>query len=261
MHSGSARARQKRNIVHKLELGLTTSAAPSSRNLGLSLSLLGLKVPDGALIGLYGALIGLRTVNYRKNTCSNCCRLSPVSAIEDLHWIDGASEEFLGKIVDSETKLRLLLLTTRRPGSAALARSRSAVVSRLPLEPLPLGDIRRLKSARLGVEGLPQLLEWQIAEKVDGKLFAEEVLVSFLSERGMVRTTTGQMLASMPRRWRPRYRAKPPAPLASHRLSRNDRVLLQAASVIGRRFDEESWAVGVVGEIDVNVWLMADEDN
>ncbi|MGE5407038.1 MAG: adenylate/guanylate cyclase domain-containing protein, partial [Syntrophothermus sp.] len=59
-------------------------------------------------------------------------RKAIVLVIEDLHWIDGASEEFLCKIVDSETKLQIL--TTRRPEYSPpwLAR---AVVSRLPLEP------------------------------------------------------------------------------------------------------------------------------
>ena len=143
----------ERDIVHKLELGLRTLGLQSSRNLGLLLHLLGLKVPDGALIGLDGVLIGLRTRELLQELLEARCRLSPVVLmIEDLHWIDGASEEFLGKIVDSETKLRLLLLTTRRPEYSPpwLAR---AVVSRLPLEPLPLGDICRLIGARLGVEG------------------------------------------------------------------------------------------------------------
>ena len=35
--------------------------------------------------------------------------------VEDLHWIDSVSEEVLGKIVDGEARLRLLILTTRRP--------------------------------------------------------------------------------------------------------------------------------------------------
>ena len=89
----------ERNIVHKLELGLTTLGLQSSRNLGLLLHLLGLKVPDGALIGLDGVLIGLRTRELLQESLEARCRLSPVVLmIEDLHWIDGASEEFLGKI-------------------------------------------------------------------------------------------------------------------------------------------------------------------
>ena len=245
----------ERDIVNKLELGLTTLGLQSSRNLGLLLHLLGLKVPNDALIGLDGVLIGLRTRELLQELLEARCRLSPVVLmIEDLHWIDGASEEFLGKIVDSETKLQIL--TTRRPEYSPpwLAR---AVVSRLPLEPLPLGDIRRLIGARLGVKDLPQLLEWQIAEKADGNpLFAEEI-VSFLSERGMVRATTGKLdfdavavATALPASVQSLLTAR------VDRLSRKDRVILQAASVIGRRFDEELLAA-VVGEIDVNARLTA----
>jgi len=136
--------------VHKLELGLTTLGLQSSRNLGLLLHLLGLKVPDGALIGLDGVLIGLRTRELLQEFLEARCRLSPVVLmIEDLHWIDGASEEFLGKIVDSETKLRLLLLTTRRPEYSPpwLAR---AVVSSLPLEPLRWATFAALSAHGLG---------------------------------------------------------------------------------------------------------------
>ena len=112
--------------------------------------------------------------------------------IEDLHWIDSVSEELLGKIIDSEAKLRLLLITTRRPEYSPPWLDRS-VVTKLPLEPLPIGDIRRLIRARLGVEVLPEPLAWQVAEKAEGNpLFAEEI-VSFLTERGIVRTTTGKL--------------------------------------------------------------------
>ena len=71
---------------------------------------------EGALTGLDGVLIGLRTRELLQQLLEARCRLSPVvMVIEDLHWIDSASEELLGKIIDSEANLRLLLLTTRRP--------------------------------------------------------------------------------------------------------------------------------------------------
>ena len=54
-------------------------------------------------------LIGLRTRELLQQLLEARCRLSPVvMVIEDLHWIDSVSEEVLGKIVDSESKLRLL---------------------------------------------------------------------------------------------------------------------------------------------------------
>ena len=173
-------------------MGLATLGLHSDRNVGLLLHLLGLNVPGDALAGLDGVLIGLRARELLQQLLEARCRLSPVvMVIEDLHWIDSVSEELLGKIVDSKAQLRLLLLTTHRPEYSPPWLD-SAVVSRLLLEPLPIGDIRRLIRARLGVEALPEPLACQVAEKAEGNpLFAEEI-VSFLTERGIVRTLHGQ---------------------------------------------------------------------
>ena len=180
----------EKDVAQKLEMGLTTLGLHSIRNLGLLLHLLGLKAPEGALTGLDGVLIGLRTRELLQQLLEARCRLSPVvMVIEDLHWIDSASEELLGKIVDSEAKLRLLLLTTRRPEYAPPWLDRAAV-TKLRLEPLPAATFAAWCRARLGVEALPEALARQVTEKAEGNpLFAEEI-VSFLTERGMLRQRT-----------------------------------------------------------------------
>ena len=245
----------EKDIAQKLEMGLTALGLHSRRNVGLLLHLLGLKVPDDALVGLDGLLIGLRTRELLQQLLEARCRLSPVvMVIEDLHWIDSVSEELLGKIIDSEAKLRLLLLTTRRPEYAPPWLDR-AVVSKLLLEPLPIGDIRRLIRARPGVEALPEPLAWQVAEKAEGNpLFAEEI-VSFLSERGIVRTSTGKLdfdatvvATALPTSVQGVLTAR------VDRLAPKDRALLQAASVIGRRFDPQLLAV-VAGETHIDARL------
>ena len=238
------------DVSQKLEMGLTTLGLPSARNLGLLLHLLGLKVPDGALTGLDGVLIGLRTRELLVQLLETRCRLSPmVMMIEDLHWIDSVSEEVLGKIVDSETKLRLLLLHTRRPEYVPPWLDLT-VVTKLRLEPLPVGHIRRLVQTRLGVEALPEALARQVTEKAEGNpLFAEEI-ASFLTERGMLRTAAGKLefdasavTAALPASVQSLLTAR------VDRLAPNDRALLQAASVIGRRFDPQLLAASV-GEAD-----------
>ena len=111
----------EKEVARNLEMGLTALGQQSNRNLGLLLHLLGLTVPDGALAGLDGVLTGLRTRELLQQLLAARCRLSPVVMfIEDLHWLDSASEELLSRIIDSEAKLRLLLLTTRRPEYAPL---------------------------------------------------------------------------------------------------------------------------------------------
>ena len=243
----------EQDVAQKLERGLTALGLHSTRNLGLLLHLLALKVPDGALTGLDGVLIGLRTRELLQQLLEARTRLSPVvMVIEDLHWIDSASEELLGKIIDSEGKLRLLLLTTRRPEYATPWLDR-AVVTKLLLEPLPIGDIRRLIRARPGAEALPEPLAWQVAEKAEGNpLFAEEI-VSFLSERGTVRTSTGKLdldATALPASVQSILTAR------VDRLTSRDRAVLQAASVIGRHFDPKLLAAAT-GEIELNIRLAA----
>ncbi|MEK7387716.1 MAG: adenylate/guanylate cyclase domain-containing protein, partial [candidate division NC10 bacterium] len=46
-------------------------------------------------------------------------RQSQILVIEDLHWIDGATEQFLTMLVDSVPALRALLVFTYRPGYAS----------------------------------------------------------------------------------------------------------------------------------------------
>lgn len=225
-------------VAQKLEMGLTAVGLHSARNLGLLLHLLGLKAPDGALAGLDGVLIGLRTRDLLRQLLEVRCRLSPVMmVIEDLHWIDSVSEEVLGKIIESDAKLQLLLLHTRRPEYRPPWLDRS-VVARLHLEPLPAGDIRRLVQARLAVGALPEAFAREVVEKAEGNpLFAEEI-VSFLGERGVLRVTAGKLdfnpaaaAATLPATVGTLLTARVDS------LAAEDRSLLQAASVIGRRFD------------------------
>ena len=209
------------------------------------------------MTGLDGVLIGLRTRELLQQLLDARCSLSPVvMVIEDLHWIDSVSEELLGKIVDSESKLKLLLLTTHRPEFAPPWLDR-AVVTQLHLEPLPVGDIRRLVQARLGVEVLPEALARQVAEKAEGNpLFAEEI-VSFLTERELLHAKDGKLefdpgavAAALPASVQSILNAR------VDRLSPKDRALLQAASVIGRRFDSELLAVAAE-ETDIDDRLAA----
>jgi predicted ATPase len=166
----------EKDIAQKLEMGLTALGLRSVRNLGLLLHLLGLKAPEDALTGLDGVLIGLRTRELLQQLLEVRCRLSPVvMVIEDLHWVDSVFGELLGKIIDSEAKLRLLVLTTRRPEYEPPWLDR-ATVTKLPLEPLPTGDMRHLLQGRLGVETLPEALARLVTKKAEATLSSRKRL-------------------------------------------------------------------------------------
>jgi predicted ATPase len=96
-----------------------------------------------------------------------------------------------------------------------------------------------------------------VAEKSEGNpLFAEEI-VSFLSERGIVPTTTGKfdfdataLATALPATLQSLLTAR------VDRLAPSDRAFLQAASVIGRQFDPQLLAV-VVGNANIHARLTA----
>jgi class 3 adenylate cyclase len=245
-------------VARKLEMGLTVLGLHSPENLGLLLSLLGLEPPEGAFAGLDGVLIGLRTRALLLRLLEARCRPSAVVLlIEDLHWIDSVSQEVLGKIVDGDAKLRLLILHTRRPEYEPPWRERP-VATTLRLEPLAAGEIRRLVQARLGVDAAPEGLVRLVTEKAEGNaLFAEEIL-SFLGERGVLRTSDGKVEfdanavgAALPASVQSLLTAR------VDRLAPQDRAMLQAAAVIGRRFDPQLLAPASETGGDVDARLAA----
>jgi class 3 adenylate cyclase len=245
-------------IVRKIEIGLNVLGLKSKENLGLLLNLLGLKPSQGALTGLDGVMIGLRTRDLLQNLVQARCRLSSVVLlIEDLHWIDSVSQELLGNIIDGDTNAPLLVLSTRRPEYEPRWRDNPTVTS-LRLEPLVAGDVRHLVQKRLGVEALPEALIRLVIEKAEGNaLFAEEIL-SFLTERRVLRIV-GRMVEFNANAVAAALPASVQSLLTARvdRLAPGDRALLQAASVIGRRFDPEVLAIATDSKGDFHVRLGA----
>jgi len=248
------------SVRRNVEDGLDGLGLHSIENLGLLLHLFGLKVPDGALTGLDGVLIGLRTNDLVQRIVQAISKLTPlVLVVEDLHWIDSASEDLLAKIVAAEEPQRLLLLHTFRPEYRPPWSANRRVMA-LPLRPLEAQDTLRILEARLGVGKLPEALAKLIAARTEGNaLFAEEIGRDLL-ERGIVRrgeaglefdaTLVG---AALPRSVQ--------SLLASRvdRLAPLDRALLQAAAVIGRRFDSDLLPAVVVEVSDIQGRLNAME--
>jgi class 3 adenylate cyclase len=225
-------------IVQKLKTGLNALGLDTPQNLGLLLNLLGLAPPPGALAGLDGVLIGLRTRDLLLRILEALCRRAPVALlVEDLHWVDSVSQEMLGQIVENAAKLNLLVVHTRRPDYEPPWRSLPEV-DRLALEPLPEADVRHLIQLRLGVDALPEALALHVAERAEGNaLFAEEIL-SFLTQRGALRADrrsvefdAGAVAAALPASLQGLLSAR------VDRLAPRDRTLLQTAAAIGRQFD------------------------
>ena len=229
---------EEKVVARKLEEGLQPLGLQSPENLGLLMNMLGLEAPKGALSGLDGVLIGLRTRNLLRQIMQSRARMAPLILIfEDLHWLDSASEELLASLVDVSDKLPILILETRRPGHVP-AWLDDPRVTRVALEPLSSRETSRIAQARLGVDKLPEALAKMIAARAEGNaLFAEEI-ASFLEEQGVVRRGADSLdfdseavVAALP--------GSVQALLAARvdQLPPLGRTLLQTASVVGRRFD------------------------
>ena len=103
-------------VARQLERGLAALALDSGENRGLLLNLLGLPAPEGTLAGLDAVMIGLRTRDLLLRLLTARCKLKPaVLLLEDLHWIDSASEDLLVRSAELEEQLPLLIVCSHRP--------------------------------------------------------------------------------------------------------------------------------------------------
>ncbi|MHC2286643.1 AAA family ATPase [Bradyrhizobium barranii] len=223
------------DTARKLETGLTSVGLATPENVGLLVNLLGLTPPPGSLDGLDGVLIGLRTRGLLLDLLRERRRLSAIVVLlEDLHWIDHASQELLGRLIDAADAPPLLIVNTYRVGYQPpwLGHANTTV---LRLEPLSEDDTARIAMTRLGSAAADAALVRLIVGKAEGNpLFAEEI-ANFLIERGLDEASGANNA--------PQGSMTPlPASVQSLLMARVDRLtpadkeVLQAASVIGRRF-------------------------
>ena len=159
-----------------------------------------------------------------------------VLVIEDLHWIDSASEEFLAMLMDSIPALRVLLVFTYRPGYANPFGERSYVTRVVPAA-LSTDDSARMASAVLAADVLPDALRTLIGSKAEGNPFYVEELVKSLEEGEVLRREGGRLTLT-----RPLASVTVPGSIHDVIAARIDRLAeapkrtLQIAAVIGREF-------------------------
>jgi len=148
-----------------------------------------------------------------------------VVAIEDLHWMDRASEGYLAVLVNALPEAPILLVTTQRPGYRAPWSDRS-YVSELKLQPLGRADARRVLDAALDREphAVPLAAPTvdTILARADGNPFFIEELAR------AVGSTSASRSAAVPESVEAVLLAR------IDLLPEESKGLLQAASVLGR---------------------------
>ena len=161
-----------------------------------------------------------------------------VNVIEDLHWMDEGSEEFLAEMVAAIEGTRTLAVVNFRPEYAA-EWSGSPHYRTISLVPLGPGDTAELFTGLAGgdpsLDGLAELIH----ERTGGNPFFIEEVVRELAESGYLEGEQGAYRLARP----VEDTGVPPtvqAILAARidRLQADAKTLLQAASVIGKEVPE-----------------------
>jgi len=161
-----------------------------------------------------------------------------VTLIEDLHWMDEASAEFLAQMVEAREGSRNLLLLNFRPEYHAEWMQKSWY-RQIPLTPLGRDAIAELLSDLLGSDPSLAALADKVYERTGGNPFFTEEVAQTLIESGHLEGTQGayQLVTPIERLEVP---TTVQAILSARidRLPEREKLLLQVAAVIGKDFAE-----------------------
>jgi class 3 adenylate cyclase/tetratricopeptide (TPR) repeat protein len=158
--------------------------------------------------------------------------------VEDLHWIDPSTLEFLTLLVDQVPTARIFALLTYRPEFVASWGTR-ARLTRITLNRLPRRLVENLVERIAGDKALPSVVVQQVVAKTDGvPLFVEE-LTKMVLESGLLREGGDryELAAPLPP-------LAIPTTLHDSLMARLDRLatvkgLAQLAATLGREFSYE----------------------
>jgi len=159
-----------------------------------------------------------------------------IVVVEDLHWIDPASEEYVGFLSEVVPTARVLLLLSHRTGYVVPFPNRSYHLN-VALPPLTGSDMAAMTGSVLGSEEIPGALRLLIANKAEGNPFFVEELSRSLLEEGALRREEGRILLA-----RDLDEISVPDTIQDVLIARIDRLeeesrrAIQMASVIGREF-------------------------
>lgn len=235
--------------IDRLEriLGFEPQTPPADRLDRLVQYLEGLELDGNEEIALFASLLGIplaglcsplqltpqqqkdKTLQLLLDWIRACSERQPVLfVVEDLHWVDPSTMEFLERLVNQGLSDRILTLLTFRPEFEtpwkSLAHQTSVALNRLTKR-----QVGEMIVARSGVTDIPTDVIDQLVERTDGvSLFIEEFTSMLVEQSGETGLTTNSL-------------DEIPATLQDLLLARLDRMasdveLVQLAAAIGREF-------------------------
>src|SRR6266536_609516 len=226
-------------------LGATRAAGPpDAPELAAYRSVLGVLIPEwskeGPLVADRGLLLPEAALRLLRVLAGAAGALV---TLEDLHWADAETVALVEYLADNVAAERLLCLATMRSDEplpapmlpALLVTRRNAQV--LALERLSDAEVEAMARATLDAPSLPDGLGRVLASRAEGVPFlVEEVLASCMASGALVRERGVWELRTdraprVPETFQGMMRER----LRS--LGKQDRAVLGAAAVLGRRFD------------------------
>jgi len=161
-----------------------------------------------------------------------------VTLIEDLHWLDAASEAWLEQWVDAHAGSHNLLVVNTRPEYRA-AWMQKPWYRQIPLRPLGPEAIAELLDDLLGDKQTVEALASRIFERTAGNPFFAEEVIRTLVESGNLAGEKGNYRLVVPVE-RIEVPSNVQALLAARidNLAEDDKRLLQTAAVLGKEFSE-----------------------
>ena len=173
------------------------------------------------------------------NTVSVARPAPAIYAIEDVHWIDSASESMLVDLAAAVPRMRAAMLITYRPEYVG-SLSHVAGAQTVALAPLSGSHSSELIKQLLGDDSSVAGVSMVVADRAAGIPFCAEEIVRDLAERGELEGARGAYVC----RREVGDIHVPPTLQATigariDRLTRTAKRTLNAAAVIGVRFDAE----------------------
>jgi predicted ATPase len=183
-HCGLTDADTPQSISAKIRQSLQAVGMPPDEWAPLLLQLLGVQMDTGQLAALSPEALKARTFATLMQMCINYSQQQPlVLEIENLHWIDATSEEFLTTLVERVAGLPILVLVTYRPGYRPAWIDKS-YVAQIALQRLAPHDSRQVIQSVLQTTVIPESLVQQFLLKADGNPFFLEELAWTVREHG-----------------------------------------------------------------------------
>ena len=221
----------------RIEQTLTMLALPAAEHLATLADFLGCGETTSRVID--PATRRMRLRNSISRIVKAAWSQTSVIIIEDLHWLDEASQDFLETWMAAVEGTRVLMVLTFRPDWSPP--SRPAWYRELALPELGLGEVGQVIRDLIGEgAGLDHVVT-HIAERSDGNPFFAEELILSLAQSGVLVGERGNYRLA-PSGWQnPALPTTVEAVIGARidLLPESEKALLQTAAIIGKEFPFE----------------------